>query len=209
MGTKEAKVRMAGTIKGMGVLGATIAQSAAPASVAAPSPTVLAMVDMERLINNLNEIKDRNAAIAKLREEYRTQLEDMDRRVKGLEAELKDSIPASDRVRRMEKSSELVEAREAYRLRTTRFQSLVESKNADVIRDLYNKAQTTIASIAEREGYDAVVLDDQKIVIPEGGTESQVTNVILSRRILYAKKGVDITDRLLAQMNAEYTPGSN
>jgi Skp family chaperone for outer membrane proteins len=189
------------------LLGAAVARSAAPAPFAAP-PTSVAVVNLERLFENLNELKDRNTQLETVRETYLAQVKDLDAKAKGLEAELKEKIPATDRQKRAEKAAELTEARAILKVRAELLEGNMERKNAEIIRDLYDKSAKSIADFAQREGYDIVLLDDRSLELPESGTVNNINSVILSKRILFAKPGVDVTDRLISQMNTEYTSGA-
>ncbi|HEX2839252.1 MAG TPA: OmpH family outer membrane protein [Phycisphaerales bacterium] len=195
-------------VAGAGLFGAAVAHSASPAPYAAAAPTAVAVVNLERLFENLTELKERNTQLETVRETYLTQVKELDAKAKSLEAELKEKIPASDRQKRAEKAAELTEARAILKVRTELLEGNMERKNAEIIRDLYDKSTKAIADFAAREGYDIVLLDDRSLELPESGTVNNINSVILSKRILFAKPGVDVTDRLVSQMNTEYASGA-
>ncbi|MFO0832475.1 MAG: OmpH family outer membrane protein [Phycisphaerales bacterium] len=194
-------------IAGAGLFGAAAARSASP-SVAAAPPTAIAVVNLERLFDQLTELKERNKQLDAEGEAYTAQMKELDSKVKALEAELKEKIPASDRQKRAEKSAELAEAQGILKVRVELVRGNMERKSTEIIRDLYDKSSKTIADFAQREGYDLVVLDDRSLDLPEGGTTANLNKFILDKRILFAKPGMDVTDRIIAQMNAEYASGS-
>ncbi len=182
------------------------ARSAAPGVAGAP-PTAVAVVNMERLFDSLNELKVRNQSLDAEGQAYTAQMKELDAKVKSLEADLKEKIPATERQKRAEKSAELAEARGILKVRMDLAQGIMERKSNDVIRDMYDKTSKAIKDFAEREGFDLVLLDDRSLDLPEGGTSVNLNKAILDKRILFAKPALDVTDRLISQMNAEYTSG--
>lgn len=192
---------------GVALFGVARAKSASP-SVAAAPPAAVAIVNLERLFENLNELKERNKGLDAEGVAYTAQMKELDSKVKGLEAELKEKIPATERQKRAEKSAELAEARGILKVRMELAQAIMERKSNDVIRDIYDKCGKAIADFAQREGYDLVLLDDRALELPEGGTTANLNKSILDKRILFAKPALDVTDRLISQMNTEYTSGA-
>ena len=190
------------------VLGVTVARSAAPVPAPAPAPSSIALVNLERLFENLAELKARNAQIKTEQDGKYAELTQLDDKIKALEAELKDTIPLSERQKRADKAAEIAESRGILKVRSELLGGTIERKNFEVIRDLYDKAGAAVAVFAAREGYDLVLLDDRSLALPESGSMNGLNSVILSKRILFAKGGVDVTDRLITQMNNEYTAGA-
>ena len=73
----------------------------------------------------------------------------------------------------------------------------------DQTSDFYNEIRKKVEEVAKAEGYDLVF----KIDAPEiaGDTsESQVTQRINHRPLLYAREGMDFTEKIVKQLNADY-----
>jgi hypothetical protein len=58
--------------------------------------------------------------------------------------------------------------------------------------------------MAEQNQYDIVFVDDSIAALPENTTESEMMRQISARRMLYSSPRIDITDFMIAQMNAEF-----
>lgn len=180
---------------------------ARPTAAAAPPPTAVGLVNLERLTQNLDELKDRNKKLEVLRQPYAKQIEDMETQIKALTAELKDTIPANDRMLRLDKEANLAELKRIHEVRVQAFKQRLEMQFGEAIRQIYAKVSAAIKEFAEREGYDLVLLDDREILIPENAQINQVNQILVEKRVLYAKGEMDITDRLITLMNSQWAAG--
>ena len=73
---------------------------------------------------------------------------------------------------------------------------------------LFNKILEAAGIYAEREGYDIVINDDRDMTIPPEQigqlTDAQFESFVQSRRLIYAKEAVDITDEVAQMMNTQF-----
>ena len=180
---------------------------ARPSAAAAPPPTAVGLVNLERLTENLDELKSRNAKLEAGREADRKQIADMEPQIKALSAELKDTIPASDRMLRLDKEAKLAELKRIYEVRVQAFKQRVEMQNGEAIREIYTKVTAALKELSEREGYDIVLLDDRGISIPEDAQLNEVNRILVNKRVLFARPDLDITDRLITLMNNQWAAG--
>jgi Skp family chaperone for outer membrane proteins len=75
--------------------------------------------------------------------------------------------------------------------------------------------QDAAKRLAEQQGYDVVLADDRSTVIPEKDekgnklvlTGAEVSNFVVSRRILAANDRLDITAQMVTFMNNEFKAG--
>jgi Skp family chaperone for outer membrane proteins len=179
--------------------------SASPAL--APAPTVVGLVNLERLMNGLNELKDRNEKLKPLVEADEKRLQEMEMQIAAIESELKDVIPESDSMLRLEKVAQRNELRQSYDYRSKALRGLNDLRNGEVIRQLYGKVTESIGAFAAREGFDLIVLDDRGLTITEKDGLQEINRLLLNKRILFAKGELDVTDRLVQIMNNEYDAG--
>jgi Skp family chaperone for outer membrane proteins len=185
----------------------TKAQGGAPQATAAP--TRVALVDLERLMAGLNELKDRNKTADAAREGYFQELKKIQEELKTMEINLKDNIPREATQERMNMRADILEKRQLLEFRTKRYDTLWDQQLGVIIRDLYTKTTRQIDAFAKREGFDLVLLDDRAIKLPEEAGMKDVNGLILNKRVLFASDALDITDRLVQVMNNEYAAGAN
>lgn len=175
----------------------------------APAPVTIASVDLAKLINGLQELKVRNEAQAARGKEMQSKLDDMKRQILAIEEQLKPEggIPKTDVRARMTKFSEKLELESLMKARREAYMQMVDFDTGDLIRDLYAKVQVAVDELAKREGYDIVILDDRSISIPNPAGMDSVNEVIGKKRLLYARPGIDVTDKVMQAMNAAYEVG--
>jgi Skp family chaperone for outer membrane proteins len=172
----------------------------APAPVQAKSG--VAVVNLERLMEKLDEVKALNDELKISFDERQKQLTELSERVKSLEAEVK-LLPAEDKGRRL-KYAEYLETLQIANARKEIYQRLIDLDKGDLIRRMYNKMQQSVGAFAAKEGFEMVVLDDRGIELPEQGTQDQMNAAIQAKRVLFAADALDVTDRVANWMNTEY-----
>jgi Skp family chaperone for outer membrane proteins len=155
-------------------------------------------------MNNLTELKDRNAEVRVVRDEGLAKRDVLAEEVKALETELSTSVPKNDMKERVRKLGELAEKRQLLKVRSEGFNAQLDVINSQIIRELYAKVNKTIEEFAKREGYSMVLLDDRGIELTQQMTSNEVNQVILSKRILFADGSLDLTERIATVMNNEY-----
>lgn len=198
---------LAGSVVGGIALVSGASSAPSGTSFAAPAPNSVAVVDLARLMNGLDELRARNAQYEQSRKALQDEINRLGERIAQVETELRDVIPATDtrtRSQRMGDRLILMAERES---KARVYQQLIDLENGDVIRELYGKVIASIDAFAKREGYDLVMLDDRSIQLPERAPLNEFNARIESKRILYARDGMDITDRLMTLMNAEFRAG--
>ena len=175
-------------------------QAAAMHAMPLLSPSVVATVDLEKTFNGLEEWSQAQAneadRVAKMQEE-------VDRRqetISLMEADLEDYPSGSDKYK---------EAVKKYTLEALELQGYVqfqqsrqEGRSQGVIFELYEKIKIAAQQLADEHGYDIILVNDSVVAIPES-TEN-VIREISSRRVLFAREQMDITDQLIQSMNTEH-----
>jgi Skp family chaperone for outer membrane proteins len=190
----------------LGTVALTRSTIATPAP--APAPVSVAVVDLQRLINSLVELADRNKELDIIGADFNAKIDELTVRAKAIEAELKDVIPKDNRQARAAKNAELIELQTQLDARKRVSTSLFDLRRADVIRELYAKASKNVADFAARDGYDIILLDDRSISISETGSMNSLMQQILAKRVLHAASTIDLTDRMITQMNNDYAAKS-
>jgi Skp family chaperone for outer membrane proteins len=199
---------LAAAVIAASVAGGVVYSTANSAPAPAPAPVSVALVDIAKLINELQEKKDRmNAAQATL-EQLQLKLKEMGEQIafkkKSLEPD--GTIPATDYATRTRVIGEINELQAILKTRTEVYQHQLNVMKGDMYHQLYDKALAAINAVATRDGFDIVMVDDRAVTLPELGssTEREVLGLMDNKRVLFARDGLDITARLLTLMNTEY-----
>lgn len=175
----------------------------------AATPTSVAVVDMQKAINGLDELKARNEAnqkkadarvaeLTKIRDEITKQSKDLEDSAKMAPAGNADI---------MNKRAELMVRAQTLDAQANAYKQLTRLDAGDVLRDMHSKVIAGIDAIAKREGIDIVIADDRALELPNPGTDEDVGRAINARRLLYATPTVDLTQRVLTQVNNDYNAG--
>ena len=90
----------------------------------------------------------------------------------------------------------------------------VDNERSLMFRDLYMKIKSSVADIANENGYDLVLItdDDREILVnPQADTsqEFQVREQIGQQRVVFASDQIDITEQIVTHMNLEWEKRSD
>ncbi|HZW09673.1 MAG TPA: OmpH family outer membrane protein [Phycisphaerales bacterium] len=173
----------------------------------AAQPTTVAVVDMMRALNELEELQVLNAPLVERGTERQADLDTLRKQMESLDAQLK-ALPESDLEGRRRLRAQLYELRETATARASVYQSLINIEKGEVIRPLYIKFVEAVKEVATKQGYDLVIFDDRAMEVPQG-TEADVNRAIERKRILYAADRLDITSEVVLLMNEKYKAGVN
>ncbi len=179
------------------------ARANAPAQPAPKArPTAVAVVNMGRLLDGLNQWAQAKTALTALKD--------------GVLAEANKRKAATD-----EKAKQLadVSGDQAVALQdkidfetmTNRawgdqVQDELDVEGSTRLQDIYRKIKAEAASLAQAQGYDIVMLDDStgELQIDRESRltrQSQIEQQILRRQLLYTNPEIDVTDDLIQRMN--------
>ena len=173
-----------------------------PLRVAA-DPTPVAVVDVARVLEQIDERADWDVRIEALRgsiqREAGTRREAMDKRLK----ESEQAATPEDRQR----------IRDEVALMQLRLEQWGALKTAEVDREeslkwrsIYRNLRRESQRVAEAEGYEMVMVDDsggdvQTMPQSKVPLQQQVLEQITNRRVLFAANAIDITDQVIVRMN--------
>lgn len=180
-------------------------RAGAQSAPSAPTPPTVAMVNLEKVINNLEELATRNAEVTALREELQKGVDAKGAELSKMGDSLKILQPNSPEHKKTQQ--EALRKRVEIEVDGKIAEQLLDQKKAEVHRGLFIKIQDAVNRLAKQRGYALVLSHDGEIDIIEG-QEGQVTRQIAMRRILYADKSLDVSDELLGMMNNEWRTGA-
>ena len=167
-------------------------------------PAVVAFVDLEQVYNNLDSRKSAEENIIEMAKDLEEQTASMREELELLQAELESLEPGSAAM------IELNDRAIAVGGRLRAFQKygtlVLEREQANDLRETYDRIRESAGTLAREQGIDIVLLNDS---IPEIDLSDSARTLqqISARRILYANPVLDITEALLAKMNATENAG--
>lgn len=190
---------IAGLAWGAGLAGA---RSAGANRAPSATPPIVAVIDLEKVINSLDEQRDKT-----------TQLEN---EFKGEEGRMK-ALAESAKQQENELAALTGPALQAARAKlrdavfNLEFQRQLAKRNlnlrgADMLRELYLKVDAAAEDLAKKNGYDLVLVSDEKAPIPEDD-EAAARRAMLLKRMMYVNPTLDITNELIQTMNNDYARG--
>jgi Skp family chaperone for outer membrane proteins len=169
------------------------------------TPTAVGVLDLQKLyaegkLAELTAMNDRLRATGQARQaeldEIAKKLEQM-----GKEAELKPKRSPE----RLEIEAKGVVLKAQYEAQVRAYQSVIDIEKGDVLRTMYAKILDATKTIAERDGFDIVLLDDRSVQVPDGLVPNNVVQQSMqSRRVMFAKDQLDITERVATLLNNEF-----
>lgn len=192
----------------LGVVGGVAWTSTANNTVQmAPAPAVVGVINLEKLSNLLNEMKDRNAILSSKNNPRVEELKALDSQLSQAKKELSDLPETASRDKRLELVLKITELEAMFDTKKRAYQQVAGIESGAVLRDVYLKILAACEKFGEQNGYDLILLDDRGAQLPENRSADDYSRVITSTKVMYSKKSLDITDALATLMNNEYAAG--
>lgn len=170
--------------------------------LAMPEPQLrVAVVDLQRLFDNLEEKVDMNVELRLLQEKANQAIQQLAQRAKKLEDQLKFFQKESEKRKELEK--QLTELKTRARVRIQEEDKKITQKTIEFTRRIYKKMTEEISDYARRKGY-SLILKVQKPELPREGRLDQINRLIAERIVLFSGGVPDITDEVRDIMNRKY-----
>ncbi|MFZ9691844.1 MAG: OmpH family outer membrane protein [Phycisphaerales bacterium] len=169
------------------------------AAFAPQRPAVVASVDLERVFNSIDLQAKTEARLQTVAADLDAQRKVLRDGIEELNAELETFQPGS--AAQLEVATRIEEAISEFRAFEGFARAKAEAEQAKAMRQIYMKIRQAAADLAKERGWDYVMVDDSIPTIEP--TDSQrMLQQISSRRFLFANPSFDITDDLIAKLNA-------
>ena len=188
-----------------------IAYQASASRMLGVRPTAVAVVDLRVLIDGLNRRSDAMMRLERMKSGMEAE---RDRRITALEelqGQLND-IPEADTKARRAKEDQITLEQLNNRVWLQLSADKLDIEKKLSLQDLYRAIKQAIAALAAADGWDIVLLDDSGVELginpqSQATREAQITQQMISLKVLYAGDAVDITDQLITRMNNAYQSG--
>ena len=165
------------------------------------SPPIVATVDLERLFNNLDVQKTEGERVDAVAVKYDGELDQLRGRIENLQAELENFEQGGEAWLKTSRDAE--SAISEYQAIEQFARLKVEAERAKSMRTVYERIRAEVEAFAKAQTppIDMVIIDD---TVPqlEPSTAEAMQKQISARRMIYSSDAFDITDLLLAHMNA-------
>ena len=183
------------------VAGALIGQAASMSA----QPSAVATVNVQEVFNNLKEKTSLEAQMQSRTETLQQQEQQRRKAIEQLRQDLQVLAPGSDAYQK--KEQELQQKAIDLQVWTKFKQQQVRMERGLQVEGLYRRTLSSVKKIAQENGYDIVLFDEQS---PDFDYENsqQLLTLIQMRKVLYASDKVNITDQVIQRMNNEYEAGS-
>jgi outer membrane protein len=170
-------------------------------------PVTLGLINIEKVINTLDELKDLQTRVDGVVATRRKLVDDMSSQVEKMQGEIR--LMPEGSAQRIAKSRELQELTFKLRVETEVAVAIIDSEKGGIYADLFRKITESSQRFAERNGFDMILSSDAIAETPRGGTEAQIKGFIVSRRVIFNSPSIDVTDQLITMMNNEYKSNAN
>lgn len=168
---------------------------------ASPRPTVVAVVNLEKLYEGLAERAEEDERLSAIARELQDQIDIQVAEIGVLEEDVQVYPVGSD------KYEEVVGKLQFKSLDHQAFTEFSRRKmdvqHAVVLKRIYLSIKDAAAVMAMEQGYDLFFVDDSLAALPDG-TEAEVRRQISARRMLYSNPEIDVTTELIARMNEAF-----
>ena len=182
-------------------------RAGASSSAIAAAPTAVGVVNVEKILNGLDELTQKNAELKSRVEERQKDLDDLVKQMDNLKAKL-DEIPREQEDQRRTVRAQLYELQAVAASRKDVYQSLINIEKGEILKPLYDKLALAVGEVADKEGYDVVLFDDRGMQVPDD-VDRVVNAAIQGKKVLYASTQIDLSDQVITLMNNKFKTGSN
>jgi len=171
------------------------------ASAQSEQSTRIAIVDIQQVFNSLEEKTAIEADLRTRTQELQEKEEQRQKELQQLQSDLeilaKDSPAYKQKMEQLEMGAIELQAWRQFETKK------LNRERALQIERLYNETLETIGSVAEENGYDLVLYQEQK---PDfsGVKPEQIGGAIASRKVLWASDALELTEQVITRMNNEY-----
>lgn len=193
------------------LLCSVIAYQASASRMQGVQPTAVAVVDLQILVDGLNQRSDAMMRIERMMSDMEAERVRRVAAVTALQGQF-DDIPETDADARRAKDDQIMLEQLNYQAWMRLNADKLDIEKSISLQDLYRSIKQAIASLAAADGWDIVLVDDspgELGINPNSqlSREAQITQQMVSRRVLYADPAVNITDQLITRMNNAYQSG--
>lgn len=165
------------------------------------TPTAVAVVEVQRVIDNLKEKQSIEASLQQNNDRVQKEKQEAEQKIKQMQEELGLLTPGTDNFRK--KQEQIEEAVISLNARLQFENQKIQRERGIQIEGLYQKMTRAIGDVAKTNGYQLVLFSEGP---PEFRFENtqQLTTLIQLRKVLYFDPSLDITEQVTQKMNNDF-----
>jgi len=178
-------------------------QAGAVRPALAARPTSVGVVDLGQVLEKVNERAQWDANVRAMEDRLRTEAQERDGRIRSSQERLKDMPEGEERTLvREQVARDFLEADAWFKFK----RGELDREKGLMWADLYRRIREEAERLAIAEGVELVLVNDSVAEVrtaTDGNTSSEVLVLqqVTARRVLYAAREIDLTDRLVTRMN--------
>lgn len=186
------------------VLLAAVSTVAVPAAMRlAPPAPVIATLNLEEVIKNLEERSLREGEMKGFNQGLQGELDTL---VKSMQDE-QSKLAALSGGELEQATAKLLEMQANARVKKELYEAIIDRRRGKVFRELYNKIADASKRLGEKSGYTMVIASDESVQVPANAPSQDVERTISLKRFVFVSKGHDVTGELVTMMNNEFRAG--
>jgi len=167
-----------------------------------PSELKVGMVNVAKVLSECQANLDREKQSRAKEQEIKTELASLQAEANVIKQELDQGLePGSDEFQ--QQLLKWFEKRAQYKAYGEYQQEAFAARTQAWMEVLYTRLLEEIATVAQAEGISLIINNDEIPTQPQKLTD--LTNMILNRKVLYHAPSLDLTGRLLERMNQQHT----
>lgn len=184
------------------------AAAVAPAAAAQDRPVKVAVANVPRIFNELKETQDLEERFKQDRARLAGEEKPMVQQLEELQAEGRNYRPGSPQFE--EWRQKFVKARVNHKAWAEVAKAEIDWKRKRQTREMYDKIYAAVSEYATSNQIDLVLADHQPTMSDkelEAIPGEQLVSILNQRRVIHASKSADISDAIIAALDARYKAG--
>lgn len=188
------------------IAGAALSTAVATSAIRlGPPAPVIATINLEELVKQLDERAVREGELKSYSEGLQGELDKLVKDLNDAQAKLA-VLDGNDR---KNQAAKVLEYQAMARAKKEIFEAMVDNRRAEVFRGLYEKINDTTKRLSEKNKYTLVISTDDNVRLSPQATSQDVERQISLRRFVFVDKAHDITSEVVAMMNNEFKVGGS
>lgn len=171
-------------------------------STNAAAASKIALINIEKVINDLDEVKMGQQKIGAKADARQVELNNIAKQIDEGQKKL-ELIDPKDTSRR-EEAVKLMELTATANAKQQAFQGIINIEKGDLFREVHGNIMDACASFAQKNDIELILVDDRVLSFQENDDVNKVSALISQKRIVYGAPALDITNDIIKMMNNNF-----
>ena len=179
----------------------SVARFESAATFAPPSSPTIAMLDLQKVFNGLDE---RLARQTELEASGKSMQDELDKMLSMGKDEATKAEALPEGLDKKAATERLQELQVNLKVKKEIFEARLDQRRASVFRELFVRISDASKRLAVANKYSMVISSDETVEIPGGRNTAETQQAISTKRYIYIDPAHDVTQDLITMMNNEY-----